>query len=134
MIALISDLLHPADSIVAHLKSLRAMRHDVMALQIADPAEQTFPFEENATFVDVEDRSERYAAPAGARLQYLENRRRHFDSIRRECLAHEIDIEEFSTAEPLDRALRFFLRRRNRALLASSWKRARASGGGGPAR
>jgi len=130
MVALISDLLYPAEEVVDHLKSLRAMRHDVMVLQISDPAEQTFPFDKATTFVDSENEGERFAIPAQAREEYLENRRRHFSMIRRECLSAEIDVEEFVISEPLDRALHFFLHRRSDSLLTSS--RRRRPGGAAP--
>lgn len=120
MVVLISDLLHPIDEMIDHLRSLRARRHDVLVLQISDPAEQTFPFDASQTFIDAESGREQYAVPDTVREQYLENRKRHFDRIRGECLAFEIDIEEFTTSEPLDRALHFFLHRRNHALVRSS--------------
>jgi len=129
MVALISDLLHPADEVVDHLKSLRAKRHDVIVLQVSDPAEQTFPFDKATTFVDAEDAAERFTVPEQARAEYLENRLRHFSAIRRECLSAEIDVQEFATSEPLDRALHFFLRRRNDSLLTSSLRRPRSGTG-----
>lgn len=130
MVVLISDLLHPSDEMVRHLKSLRARRHDVLAIQIADPAEQEFPFEQSTTLIDAESGGERFTIPDDVRDEYLANRARHFDEIRRECLAGEIDVDEFSTAEPLDRALRFFLKRRGHALMRSSQRRPRAAAGG----
>jgi len=120
MVVLISDLLHPAEQMIEHLKSLRARRHDVIVLQVADEAEQTFPFDESATFVDAESGSEQYAVPDAVREQYLDNRRAHFDAIRAECLANEIDIAEFVTTEALDRALHHFLHHRNNALLRTA--------------
>ena len=129
MVVLVSDLLHPIDEMIDHLKSLRARRHDVVVLQISDPAEQTFPFGNSATFVDAESGDEQYAVPDAVRGQYLASRQEHFDFIRRECLANEIDIAEFTTTEPLDRALHFFLNHRNHALIRSSLKSRRAAGG-----
>ena len=114
---------------IDHLKSLRARRHDVVVLQISDPAEQTFPFGNSATFVDAESGDEQYAVPGAVRERYLANRQEHFDLIRRECLANEIDIAEFTSTEPLDRALHFFLHHRNHALIRSSVKTRRAAGG-----
>jgi len=130
MVVLVSDLLHPIDEMIDHLKSLRARRHDVVVLQISDPAEQSFPFGNSATFVDAESGDEQYAVPDAVRGQYLASRQEHFDFIRRECLANEIDIAEFTTTEPLDRALHFFLHHRNHALIRSSLKSRRAAGGG----
>lgn len=122
MLVLISDLLHPLDEMLEHLKSLRARRHDVLVLQISDPAEQSFPFEQTTTFIDAEDNEELYAVPNAVREGYLENRKRHFDAVRKECLASEIDYEEFVTNEPLDRALNRYLHHRNHALLTKSTK------------
>jgi uncharacterized protein (DUF58 family) len=129
MVVLISDLLHPLDEMIEHLRSLRARRHDVIVLQLSDPAEQSFPFEATSTFVDLESGREQYAVPSAVREGYLANRKAHFDRIRHECLAFEIDIEEFSTGEPLDRALHYFLHRRNNALVRSS-RRALVRAGG----
>ncbi len=128
MVVLVTDLLHEVDEMVKHLKSLRAMRHDLLVLQVSDPAEQTFPFELTATFIDPESGHEQYAVPETIREEYLANRKKHFDTIRQECLASEIDLEEFTTSEPLDRALRYVLRRRNQALLTSSGSRRKAGG------
>lgn len=129
MVVLVSDLLHPLETMIDHLKSLRARRHDVVVLQISDPAEQTFPFDASATFVDAESGDEQYAVPGAVREEYLERRRVHFEGIRRECLANEIDVAEFTTTDPLDRALHFFLHHRNNALIRSSQRSSRAAGG-----
>jgi len=130
MVVLISDLLHPLDEVVSHLRSLRARRHDVLVLQISDPAEQTFPFERVVTLLDLEDGREQFTNPPEVRSAYLDNRGRHFSRIRGECLAAEIDIEEFCTHEPLDRALHHFVNRRNHALVTASRRRGAASRGG----
>jgi uncharacterized protein (DUF58 family) len=129
MVVLISDLLHPLDEMLDHLKSLKARRQDVLVLQISDPAEQTFPFDESATFVDAESGKEQYAVPEAVREQYLENRHNHFEQIRKECLSSEIDIAEFTTNEPLDAALRFFLHNRSRSIGVAAGK-GRTAGGG----
>ncbi len=129
MVVLVSDLLHPLDEMIAHLKSIRARRHDVIVFQISDPAEQSFPFDKTVTFVDAESGAEQYAVPDTVREAYLANRREHFDALRRECLASEIDLAEFTTNEPLDRALHHFLHHRAHALMTASMKNARAGVG-----
>ena len=58
--------------------------------------------------------------PNNVRELYLENRKRHFDEIRQACLVSEIDLAEFSTVEPLDRALHYFLQQRSHSLMTSS--------------
>ena len=120
MVVLVSDLLHPLDEMVQHLKSLRARRHDLIVMQITDPAERDFPFDQSATFVDLESGREQFAIPTDVREQYLANRQAHFDEIRRVCVSNEIELVEFSTDEPLDRALYFFLHKRIHARTTSS--------------
>jgi uncharacterized protein (DUF58 family) len=127
MVVLIADLLHPVEDMLAHLRSMRARRHDVLVLQVSDPAEQSFPFERSVTLVDLEGRREQFAVPQDVREIYLENRRRHFDTIRKACLSAEIDIEEFVCSEPLDRVLHHFVNRRNRGLLTTSRRQGRGS-------
>lgn len=129
MVILIADLLHPIDEMLGHLRSLRAQRHDVLVLQVSDPAEQTFPFDRSITLVDAESGGEQFAVPNDVREAYLENRARHFDAIRQGCLASEIDIEEFLCSEPLDAALHHFMHRRNHGLLTSSRRQGRSGGG-----
>ncbi|MBI3735465.1 DUF58 domain-containing protein, partial [Candidatus Sumerlaeota bacterium] len=116
MVILISDLLHPLDDMISHLRSLRARRHNVLVLQIADPAEREFPFDRSITFVDAEDAREQFAVPELIRSEYLSNRQRHFSRLKDECLNWEIDLKEFGTDEPLEDGLRHFIHFRNRAM------------------
>ena len=128
VVVLIADLLHPIDEMLGHLRSLRAQRHDVLVLQISDPAEQTFPFDRSITLVDAEDGREQFAVPQDVRETYLENRSRHFEAIREGCLVSEIDVEEFVCSEPLNRALHHFMNRRNHGLLTNSRRQGRVGG------
>lgn len=120
MLILITDLLHPVDAVEAHLRSLRARRHDVLVFLVSDPAEETFPFDRSVTFVDAESGDERFAVPDAVREEYLENRRRHFDRVRTFCASSEIHLAAFDTGRPLDLALAEFLHRRSNALYTSS--------------
>jgi len=129
MVVLIADLLHPIDEMLGHLRSLRAQRHDVLVLQVSDPAEQTFPFDRSVTLVDAEGGHEQFAVPEDVRATYLENRARHFEAIREACLAAEIDVAEFVCSEPLDRVLHHFVNRRNRGLVTTSRRQGRGGSG-----
>ena len=106
MVILISDLLHPTEEMMNQLGSLRGRRHDLLVCQISDPAEQTFPFDRSVTLQDVEEGNEQFVVPDSVREGYLKNRQAHFEHIRSECLASEIDIKEFTTRDPLDHVLK----------------------------
>lgn len=129
MVVLISDLLQPLPVVETQLRALRARRHDVLVFQLADLAEETFPFGPEVTLRDAEGHEERPANPDRVREAYLANRAAHFDRIREVCLAYEIDYEPLRTDRPLDGALQQFLHRRAHALLTTS-KRALSTGGG----
>lgn len=129
MVVLISDLLQPLEVVETQLRALRARRHDVIVFQVADAAEETFPFSGDVTLRDVEGASERPASPDAIRAEYLANRAAHFDRIREVCLAYEIDYESLRTDRSLDGALQAFLHRRSHALMTAS-KRAIRTGGG----
>ncbi|MBI2424359.1 MAG: DUF58 domain-containing protein [Candidatus Hydrogenedentes bacterium] len=126
MAILISDLLHPLDAVLRQLRSLRARRHDVMVLSIADPAEIGFTFTRPVTLVDMEHNSEVKVIPEDARDAYLENRRRHFEAIRQSCLESEMTLTEISTETPLPQVLRAVMQHRLHLVRTSSRR-----GGGG---
>lgn len=123
MVVLIADLLHPLDEVITHLKSLRARRHDVLVLQISDPAEVHFTFDRAVNLIDLESDGEQFVVPEAVREGYLENRRRHFEGVRQACLNAEIDLAEFVCDQPLDYALRQFLRHRQTGLMTKGMNR-----------
>lgn len=130
LVILITDCLYPLEEMIVHLRSLRARRQDVLLYQISDPAEREFPFEKAVTLLDAEDDNQCFVVPGAVRQAYLENRRMHFEALRKACLEAEIDCAEFSSDEPLDRSLRHFLERRGNLLLTSGRRRGKAPGKG----
>jgi len=55
LVVLVSDLLGEAQSVLKVVKSLQARRHEVMVLQVLDPAERDFSFAGPAVFRSLED-------------------------------------------------------------------------------
>ncbi len=125
LVVLITDCLYPLEEMVTHLRSLRARRHDVLLFQISDRAERDFPFDKAVTLLDAEDDRECFVVPDAVRQAYLENRKTHFNALRKACLEAEIDCLELFSDEPLDRALRHFLERRASLLLMGGRRSAR---------
>lgn len=54
VLLLLSDCFDEIEPLFRGLKHLRHRRHDVSVLQIIDPAEQTFPFQDHIEFCDLE--------------------------------------------------------------------------------
>ena len=65
---------------MAGLKHFRHRRHDVSVLQIIDPAEQDFPFDEPTRFRGLEQLVEQTAEPRSLRRAY----QREFEEFLRE--------------------------------------------------
>lgn len=116
MIVVISDFLFPIEDVLGQLRSLKALRHDVILFSLADPAERDFPFDRPLTLADPEGEDRLSILPEAVRQQYLKNRAEHFERIRQECLNSEITFHEIVTDEPLDRALYAFVSRRRASL------------------
>lgn len=130
MVILISDLLDDQNDFSTYIRLLRARGFDVLVLQISDPAERDFSISKSTLLIDPENQREQFVVPDDMREDYLENRRAYFHVIRSACIGMQVELDEFDTSEPLDRALHFFLRQRQQLLSAMSGRRAGAGGGG----
>lgn len=128
LVILLSDLLHPLDEMASAFRSLRARRQDLVLLRIEDPAEVEFHFDRSVTLIDSESRQEQFVVPELAREAYLKNRATHFDALNTICSGQEVESAAFRTDEPLDRALMFFLNKRNRFVQGVSGRRNAAGG------
>ncbi len=113
LVVLISDLLAPAEALAAPLALLTAARHEVIVLQVLDPAELTFDFADPARFVDVETGRDLFIDPALARKSYRAQFDAHLAAIRATCQQLGITHLQLSTAQPLELALFDFLKARS---------------------
>ncbi|MDP8243835.1 MAG: DUF58 domain-containing protein [Candidatus Hinthialibacter antarcticus] len=129
MVILISDLLDDEHDFSTYIRLLRARGFDVLVLQISDPAERDFSIAKSTLLIDPENQRQQFVVPDDMREEYLENRRAYFEAIRTACIGMQVELDEFDTAEPLDRALHFFLQQRQQLMSAVSGRRAGAGGG-----
>lgn len=114
LIIILSDLFDDPQSLLAGLKHFRYRRHDVSVLQIIDPAEQDFPFDQPTRFVGMEHLAEQQADPRSIAAAY----RREFDRFLTETkhLVRDLAMDHslIRTDQSLDAALRAFLQSRSR--------------------
>ncbi|MCG3133993.1 MAG: hypothetical protein HMLKMBBP_01262 [Planctomycetes bacterium] len=115
LVVVVSDLVGDVDSVLRGLRQLRSRKHDVIVLQILDPAEQEFPFEQMTLFEGLEGLEDLLADPKSLRKAYLAQLEAFRTKLRAGCLANRIDVVEISTATPLDVALTSYLARREAA-------------------
>lgn len=112
VIVLVSDLFDDVESIQQGLRHLRYKKHDVMVLQVLDPQEIEFPFEDVTLFKGLEALGELLTEPRSLRDGYLEQLAEHTERIKRLCRGMSVDFSRFNTADPLDVTLSEFLARR----------------------
>lgn len=112
VIVLVSDLFDDVEAIQQGLRHLRYKKHDVLVLQVLDPQEIEFPFEDVTLFKGLESLGELLTEPRSLRDGYLEQMSQHTERIKRLCRGMSVDFSRFNTAEPLDVTLSEFLARR----------------------
>jgi len=112
MIVLISDLLAPPEDILDALKFFRYRNHEVICFHVLTTAERTFPYGEQAEFVDMETGQIVATEPTAIRKEYLNRLREHVERIRHSCEDYEIDFVSLRPSDMLGQALATYLGRR----------------------
>jgi uncharacterized protein (DUF58 family) len=114
LVVILSDCFHELPVLLAALRRLRHGRHDVSVMQVIDPAEQDFPFDEPTLFHDLEAPQSEFVDPRTVRAAY----RAEFDLFRRSleagCRDAGMDYLLLRTDEPVEAALSAYLVRRSR--------------------
>jgi len=112
MIILLTDFFDDLDAIKLGLQRLRYRRHDIRVLQILDPAELEFPFDEPTLFHGLELPQDQMVDPRGIRSAYLKEFQKFLKECRHLCRDLGIEHDIIRTDEPFDRVLRRFLSNR----------------------
>ena len=123
LVVLVSDLLDEPAGVVEGLKRLRFRGSEVLVLQVLDPAELTFPFEQAARFRDLESADEMPVAPARARRSYLARIDALVGRYRAALGPAGIDHVLLRTDRPLDAALLAWLAARRRRFAGAARRR-----------
>lgn len=113
LVVVVSDLVGNVEEILRGLRQLRSRRHDVIVLQVLDPAEVEFRFEDMTLFEGLEEHADLLADPKSLRASYLARLEEFRRRLRAGCLAERIDVVEMSTRTPLDVALTSYLAQRS---------------------
>ena len=112
LVIVISDLFDDVESLLLGLKHFRHRRHDVSIMQVIDPAEQDFPFEDPTLFKGLEGLPEQMTEPRALRRAYQREFEGFLAQVRRGCRELHMDHVLLRTDQPLDTALRSFLTHR----------------------
>jgi uncharacterized protein (DUF58 family) len=114
LVVLVSDLLDDVPALLGALQHLRFAGHDVIVLQVLDPHELEFPFDQLLEFTDIETGEKVKTSGRSAREHYMRQFHAHQAAIRDGCAGLKIDHAVFDTRMPLDFALAEYLYRRGR--------------------
>jgi len=117
MIVLLSDLFDDPEAVFRALAHFRKKMHDVILLQILDPAELTLSFERAAEFVDLETGERLEIDPTLARSAYKAELQKAIDACREKCAVMTVDYRLVSTAESFEDFIRRYLDERRRMTL-----------------
>ena len=114
LIVLMSDLLDDPEKILAGLRALRHIGHDVIVFHVMDPMEISFTFPRDSRFKDVETGQIIATRPWHLREAYRKEISHFIDNYRFKCRERNIDYHLFTTDTPYGTALFEFLDRRRR--------------------
>ena len=114
LIVLISDLLAPVDELEVSLGRLAAAGHEIILFQVLDPKEVAFNFDQATFFQDIESERDLYLDPEVVRAEYQRRFSEHNGKVEASCRKLGIAFHRLTTDQPLETALRDFIRRRNR--------------------
>jgi uncharacterized protein (DUF58 family) len=105
MVIILSDFLDDVPPIAFGLNRLGFDGHEVMAVNVADPLEVTFPFAGPSLLEGLEKAGDLRCDPSDFRELYLESRAAHLEELRGACRRLRFDLNELVTSTPLDEAL-----------------------------
>ena len=109
LVVLLSDFFDDVENLKSGLRHLRYKKHEVIAFQLLDPAEVTFPFDDVTLFKGMEEAGELLTEPRSLRAAYLEQLAAHTDALRKLCRGLKVDFNRVDTGDPLDVVLSGYL-------------------------
>jgi len=112
VVVVISDFFDNLDKVLSGLQYLKFNRHDLIAFQILDEFEQTFPFRGLIRFVGMENEGIFRTQPERIRRSYLELFGQFCHDLKVGCQRMDVDFQPVLTTRPVDAALHEYLARR----------------------
>jgi len=109
LVVIVGDMFDDPRAVLRGLRQLRYRRHELVVLNVWDPAELALPFSGPIRFEGLEQMGTISAEPDGIRARYLEEVARFQAELRRGCSELHVDYVVFNTAAPLDAALSTYL-------------------------
>jgi uncharacterized protein (DUF58 family) len=109
IVIVLSDFFDDVDGMMAGLKHFRHRRHEVILVQVLDPAELDFPFQQTTLFRGLEGWPEALVEPRALRKAYLDEFNRYLRRLKEGCRMHRIDYVPMRTDQSMEVALSSYL-------------------------
>ena len=109
IVVVLSDLFDEVSDVLNGLKHLRHKRHEVIVMQVLDPAEIEFPFQEATLFRGLEQWPDLLTDPRSLRDGYLEQLYEFNRELERGCRMQNIDHVQLRTDVALGVVLSSYL-------------------------
>nr|MBC7613620.1 DUF58 domain-containing protein [Pseudopedobacter sp.] len=115
LLIFITDLYEENEEIFQLLDTLNTLRHEVVVFQLMARNELNLDFKGYSSFEDLESGKTLQIDQATARKTYQEGLKAHLENVRVKLLDRNIYYRLLCTDEPLDQALRDFLKQREKS-------------------
>lgn len=112
IIVVLSDCYESPSAVADAMGGLRTSGHDVVVMHILDRAELDFPFENAATFEDLETKERIPLVPARMRERYKASMEQHLAALEKKLLERGVDYIVVNTSQPIEDMLFAYLVRR----------------------
>ena len=109
LVIVLSDFFDDVSSLMLGLKHFRHRRHEVVALQVIDPAEQDFPFRDPTLFKGLEGLPEQLTEPRSLKAAYQREFEQFLHEVRRGCRDLHMEHALLRTDQALELTLSSFL-------------------------
>ncbi|RZK58762.1 MAG: DUF58 domain-containing protein, partial [Pedobacter sp.] len=114
LLVFVTDLYQEQDEIFTLLDTLNTLRHEIVVFHVFARNEVELDFKGYSTFEDLETGQIIQIDQAKARKDYKEKLTKYLEETRIKMLDRRIYYRTVSTDEPLDQALRDFLKQRSK--------------------
>ncbi len=109
IVAVISDFMADAETVVKTIEPLRYRGNEVIMLHVLDPQEIKPNFKEPVILIDMETQDSMEVTPEYAKTEYPEKMARHLERLEQKARGAGMDYHRLVTDRPLDAALREYL-------------------------
>ncbi len=117
LIVIMSDLFDDPDGVFQAVAHFRKKMHDVIVLQILDPAELELSMSRVSEFIDMETGEKLEIDPAQARSAYKKELQKFIDDNRERCAVLNVDYRLVSTADSFEDFIQQYLAERRKMSL-----------------